>query len=180
MAFDQVLRFGAGGLLGFLLYKGEEIIPKFLRRILRFSAILKQLISLKSDAFMISCFFILWIIWLALRVPIHRLVQTADSILVCLSKGLGAPTGSVLVGSKNFIAKARRLRKALGGCMRQLGVLCAAAYVALSENVSKLEEDHRKAKIIAEGLSQIEQFSVDTKLVETNMLSCLQYFSFIT
>ncbi|KAI0492347.1 hypothetical protein KFK09_026618 [Dendrobium nobile] len=70
--------------------------------------------------------------------------------LVCLSKGLGAPTGSVLVGSKNFIAKARRLRKALGGCMRQLGVLCAAAYVALSENVSKVEEDHRKAKIIAD------------------------------
>ncbi|KAL0907394.1 hypothetical protein M5K25_021802 [Dendrobium thyrsiflorum] len=106
----------------------------------------------------------------ALRVPVHRLVQAADSVSVCLSKGLGAPAGSVLVGSKNFIAKARRLRKALGGCMRQVGVLCAAAYVALSENVSKLEDDHRKAKIIAEGLSQIEQFSVDTKSVETNMV----------
>ncbi|XP_020584870.1 probable low-specificity L-threonine aldolase 2 [Phalaenopsis equestris] len=106
----------------------------------------------------------------ALGVPVHRLVQAADSVSVCLSKGLGAPAGSVLVGSKNFIAKARRLRKALGGCMRQVGVLCAAAYVALSENVNKLEDDHRKAKMMAEGLSQIEQFSVDKESVETNMV----------
>ncbi|KAK8951881.1 hypothetical protein KSP39_PZI004716 [Platanthera zijinensis] len=106
----------------------------------------------------------------ALGVPVHKLVQAADSVSVCMSKGLGAPAGSVLVGSKSFITKARRLRKTLGGCMRQVGVLCAAAYVALKENVSKLEDDHRNAKMISDGLSQIEQFSIDTDSVETNMI----------
>ncbi|KAK8965868.1 hypothetical protein KSP40_PGU009424 [Platanthera guangdongensis] len=106
----------------------------------------------------------------ALGVPVHKLVQAADSVSVCMSKGLGAPAGSILVGSKSFITKARRLRKTLGGCMRQVGVLCAAAYVALKENVSKLEDDHRKAKMIADGLSQIEQFSIDMDSVETNMI----------
>ncbi|THU44989.1 hypothetical protein C4D60_Mb02t13160 [Musa balbisiana] len=85
----------------------------------------------------------------ALGVPVHRLVQAADSVSVCLSKGLGAPVGSVIVGTKDFITKARRLRKTLGGGMRQIGVLCAAAYVALRDNVVKLEDDHRKAKIFA-------------------------------
>ncbi|KAH0453170.1 hypothetical protein IEQ34_017494 [Dendrobium chrysotoxum] len=94
----------------------------------------------------------------------------AYSISTCLSKGLGAPTGSVLVGSKILIAKARRLRKALSRCMTQVGVLCEASYATLSESVIKLEDDHRKAKIIAEGLIQIEQISVDTKSVETNMV----------
>ncbi|KAG0477546.1 hypothetical protein HPP92_012265 [Vanilla planifolia] len=108
----------------------------------------------------------------ALGVPVDRLVRAADSVSVCLSKGLGAPAGSVIVGSEKFIVKARRLRKALGGCMRQVGVLCAAAYVALRDNVSKLEDDHRKAKLFADGLSKIEQFSVDTASVETNMVFC--------
>ncbi|KAJ4759677.1 threonine aldolase 1 [Rhynchospora pubera] len=106
----------------------------------------------------------------ALGVPVHRLVQEADSVSVCLSKGLGAPVGSVIVGSKDFITNAKRLRKTLGGGMRQVGVLCAAAYVALRDNVPKLSDDHRRAKMLAEGLQKVEHFSVDLSSVESNMV----------
>lgn len=106
----------------------------------------------------------------ALGVPVNRLAQAADSVSVCLSKGLGAPVGSVIVGSKSFIAKAKILRKTLGGGMRQVGILCAAAFVALQENVVKLEGDHRKAKLLADGLNKIEGLKVDTASVETNMI----------
>ncbi|KAK8576100.1 hypothetical protein V6N13_090579 [Hibiscus sabdariffa] len=107
----------------------------------------------------------------ALGVPVNRLVQAADSVSVCLSKGLGAPVGSVIVGSKSFIAKARILRKTLGGGTRQVGLICAAAFVALKENVEKLEGDHRKAKILAEGLNQIKGLKVDVAAVETNIIN---------
>ncbi|CAL5322145.1 unnamed protein product [Camellia sinensis] len=83
----------------------------------------------------------------ALGIPVHRLVQAADSVSVCLSKGLGAPAGTVIVGSKDFITRGKTLRKTLGGGMRQVGVLCAAALVAVQENVGKLESDHNNAKI---------------------------------
>lgn len=106
----------------------------------------------------------------ALGVPVDRLVQAADSVSVCLSKGVGAPVGSVIVGSASFITKARRLRKTLGGGMRQVGILCAGALVALHENVAKLEGDHKKAKTLAEGLNQIKGLRVDTETVETNIL----------
>ncbi|KAK5773003.1 hypothetical protein PVK06_049306 [Gossypium arboreum] len=106
----------------------------------------------------------------ALGVPVNRLVQAADSVSVCLSKGLGAPVGSVIVGSKSFISKARRLRKTLGGGMRQLGFICAAAFVALKENVAKLEGDHKKAKVLAEGLNQIKGLRVNVAAVETNII----------
>ncbi|XP_007030421.2 PREDICTED: probable low-specificity L-threonine aldolase 1 [Theobroma cacao] len=106
----------------------------------------------------------------ALGVPVHRLVQAADSVSVCLSKGLGAPVGSVIVGSKSFITKARRLRKTLGGGMRQVGFICAAAFVALQENVGKLEGDHKKAKVLAEGLNQIKGLRVDVAAVQTNII----------
>ncbi|XP_021912246.1 probable low-specificity L-threonine aldolase 1 [Carica papaya] len=106
----------------------------------------------------------------ALGVPVHRLVQAADSVSVCLSKGLGAPVGSVIVGSETFITKARRLRKTLGGGMRQVGILCAAAVVALRKNLSKLEGDHKKAKILADGLNQINGLRVDAAKVETNII----------
>ncbi|CAN6240147.1 unnamed protein product [Urochloa humidicola] len=106
----------------------------------------------------------------ALGVPVDRLVKAADSISVCLSKGLGAPVGSVIVGSKAFIDKAKFLRKTLGGGMRQVGVLCAAAHVAVRDTVGKLADDHRRAKALAEGLNKIEQFTVDSASVETNMV----------
>ncbi|KAG7021181.1 putative low-specificity L-threonine aldolase 1 [Cucurbita argyrosperma subsp. argyrosperma] len=106
----------------------------------------------------------------ALGVPVNRLVQAADSVSVCLSKGLGAPVGSVIVGSKAFITKARRLRKTLGGGMRQVGVLCAAALVAIQENIVKLEGDHENAKILADGINGIKGLHVESHLVETNIL----------
>ncbi|CAN4090158.1 unnamed protein product [Withania somnifera] len=108
----------------------------------------------------------------ALGVPVHRLVQAADSVSVCLSKGLGAPVGSVVVGSKSFIARAKILRKTLGGGMRQVGVLCAAALMALQENLVKLEGDHRKAKILSAELNKIKGLKVDVATVETNIVYC--------
>ncbi|CAL5439388.1 unnamed protein product [Camellia sinensis] len=102
----------------------------------------------------------------ALGIPIHRLVQAADSVSVCLSKGLGAPAGTVIVGSKDFITRAKTLRKTLGGGMRQVGVLCAAALVAVQEIVGKLESDHNNAN---EGLNRIEGLKVVVNSVETNI-----------
>jgi aspartate/methionine/tyrosine aminotransferase len=89
---------------------------------------------------------------------------------VCLSKGLGAPVGSVIVGSQSFIEKAKTVRKTLGGGMRQIGVLCAAALVALQENLPKLQHDHKKAKLLAEGLNQMKGIRVNVAAVETNMV----------
>ncbi|XP_047165115.1 low-specificity L-threonine aldolase 1 [Vigna umbellata] len=106
----------------------------------------------------------------ALGVPVNRLVQAADSVCVCLSKGIGAPVGSVIVGSKNFIAKARRLRKTLGGGMRQIGILCAAALVALQENIGKLEIDHNKARFLADGLRELKGLRVNSLAGETNIV----------
>ncbi len=92
-----------------------------------------------------------------------------DSISVCFSKGLGAPVGSVLLGSKDFIYKARRVRKIFGGGMRQAGYLAAAAIYALDHNVERLNEDHRKAKVMAETLKELNW--VDEVLpVDTNIL----------
>ncbi|CAL0321033.1 unnamed protein product [Lupinus luteus] len=108
------------------------------------------------------------IIFQALGVPMDRLVRAADSVSVCISKGLGAPVGSVIVGSKSFITKARRLRKTLGGGMRQVGILCAAGLVALQDNVGNLESDHKKARTLADGLNQIKGLRVDGP-VETNI-----------
>nr|POE85006.1 putative low-specificity l-threonine aldolase 1 [Quercus suber] len=105
----------------------------------------------------------------ALGIPVHRLLQAADSASICLSKGLGAPVGSVIVGSNSFIAKAKILRKTLGGGMRQVGILCAAAIVAVQENVAKLEGDHKNAKVLAEGLNKIKGIRVDAASVETNI-----------
>ncbi|CAD6260283.1 unnamed protein product [Miscanthus lutarioriparius] len=106
----------------------------------------------------------------ALGVPVDRLVKAADSVLVCMSKGLGAPVGSVIVGSKAFIDKAKILRKT---GMRKVGVLCAAAHVAVRDTLGKLADDHRKAPVrlfLSQGLNKIEQFTVDSASVESNMV----------
>ena len=93
-----------------------------------------------------------------------------DSVSVCLSKGLGAPVGSVLVGPVDFIRRARRARKLLGGGMRQAGILAAAGLFALKHNVSRLAEDHRRALALAQGLATVPGFSVDLRTVQTNMV----------
>jgi threonine aldolase len=92
-----------------------------------------------------------------------------DSISICLSKGLGAPVGSILLGNKDFIKKARRIRKVFGGGMRQAGSLAAAGLYALQNNVARLEEDHRHAKLIAEAL-QKKSFVKEILPVETNII----------
>jgi threonine aldolase len=92
-----------------------------------------------------------------------------DSISVCLSKGLGAPVGSVLIGTKDFIAKAKRIRKVFGGGMRQGGYLAAAGIYALDNNIERLQEDHRHAKLIAEALCE-KDFVGDILPVETNII----------
>lgn len=106
----------------------------------------------------------------ALGVPVDRLVSAADSVSVCLSKGLGAPVGSIIVGSQEFIAKAKKLRKTLGGGMRQVGVLCAAGLVALHDMVGRLKDDHHKCRILAEGLNGIDGLHVNLDAVHTNIV----------
>lgn len=106
----------------------------------------------------------------ALDVHIKEIAQYFDSMTICLSKGLGAPIGSLLLGSKEYIAKARRLRKMVGGGMRQAGILAAAGKMALTENVAQLKADHENAKSLAIGLSKLEGFSVNPDFVQTNIV----------
>lgn len=106
----------------------------------------------------------------ALNVNITEIAKYFDSMTVCLSKGLGAPIGSLLFGSQELIAKARRWRKVLGGGMRQAGILCAAAKIALTDNVNKLVIDHQNAQYLAEQLATVTEFSVNKNTVSTNMV----------
>ncbi|CAG0915477.1 unnamed protein product [Notodromas monacha] len=103
-------------------------------------------------------------------VPASRLLRGCASCNICLSKGLGAPIGSVLVGGADFIARARRTRKAVGGAMRQVGILGAAGLVAL-DNVQRLHEDHENAKIFANGLVQLKckKIEIDPSLLDSNI-----------
>jgi threonine aldolase len=106
----------------------------------------------------------------ALKTDPKVLVSNADSVSFCLSKGLAAPVGSLVCGSGEFIRRARRNRKVLGGGMRQAGILAAAGIVALTEMVERLEEDHENAQILARGLSQIKGFKIDPSRFRTNIL----------
>tara|TARA_B100000965_G_C19576882_1_gene751722 strand:- start:1306 stop:2202 length:897 start_codon:yes stop_codon:yes gene_type:complete len=99
-----------------------------------------------------------------------RMVKEYDSISICLSKGLGTPVGSVLVGSSEFISKAHRWRKMFGGGMRQAGVLAACGIYALENHVERLQEDHQRAKHLAKVVNSIDGFNVDLDSVETNMV----------
>jgi threonine aldolase len=104
--------------------------------------------------------------------PVSELVAPVDSVMFCLSKGLAAPVGSMLVGTKEFIARARRNRKLLGGGMRQAGVLAAAGLVSLTSMVDRLAEDHENAKRLGRGLNAIQGLTVDMETVQTNMVMC--------
>lgn len=106
----------------------------------------------------------------ALEVPAERLAHAADSVTFCLSKALCAPVGSVLCGTQEFIYKARRIRKQLGGGMRQAGVLAAAGIVALETMVDRLSEDHRRARTLAEGLALVPGIHLDVAEPPTNMV----------
>jgi threonine aldolase len=106
----------------------------------------------------------------ALGIPASILARDADSVSFCLSKGLSAPVGSLVCGTRAFIEQARRHRKLLGGGMRQAGILAAAGIVALETMVDRLSEDHRNARRLAEGLSRLPGILLDPSLVRTNIV----------
>ena len=106
----------------------------------------------------------------ALKVSLADLCAPFDSVSLCLSKGLAAPVGTVLLGSKDFIKEAHRYRKMLGGGMRQAGVLAAAGIVAIEEMMGRLSEDHERARGLAEELDQLPDITLDLSTVQTNMI----------
>jgi threonine aldolase len=106
----------------------------------------------------------------ALATPVSALTSPVDSVMFCLSKALGAPVGSMLLGTRAFIEEARRWRKLLGGGMRQAGVLAAAGLVALEETPERLPEDHANARRLAEGLAELPGVSIDPERVVTNIV----------
>jgi threonine aldolase len=106
----------------------------------------------------------------ALGVPARRLSQNADSVALCLSKGLSAPVGSLLCGSRDFIERARKFRKMLGGGMRQAGIIAAAGIVALQTMVDRLAEDHSNARRLADGLTSIEGITLAQDEISTNIV----------
>lgn len=108
---------------------------------------------------------------IALGVDVKELTAPVDSVMFCLSKGLSAPVGSLVAGPKEWIARARKYRKLLGGGMRQAGVLAAAGIVALEKMVDRLAEDHANARLLGEGLAQIPGIKLDLATVQTNMVT---------
>ncbi len=112
----------------------------------------------------------------ALEVDVKELTRNVDSVSFCLSKGLSAPVGSVVCGSSEFIAEARRSRKVLGGGMRQAGIIAAAGIVAVERMVERLKEDHANVRRLAEGIDKIEGLSIDLAVVQTNII----YFELVS
>ena len=107
---------------------------------------------------------------IALNCNVQDLTKDVDSVSFCFSKGLGAPVGSVLCGDTDFISKAKKIRRNLGGGMRQVGIVASAAEYALLNNINRLAEDHDNAKILASQLSQFPCIEIDLKSVETNII----------
>lgn len=112
----------------------------------------------------------LWNAHIAAKVALDKYAACFDSVSICFSKGLGAPVGSILLGDKQFIEKARRTRKLFGGGMRQSGVLAAAALYALENNLLRLAVDHTNAKNLAVGMNQLDGITIDSESVETNII----------
>lgn len=106
----------------------------------------------------------------AQNVSVKELVEPADSVMFCLSKGLASPIGSMLVGSRQFIARARHLRKMVGGGMRQVGVIAAAGIISLEKMIERLDDDHARAKKLADGLKQVRGLVLDAGSPSTNMI----------
>ena len=112
----------------------------------------------------------LWNAIVATGVPGAEWARFFDSVSVCFSKGLGAPVGSALVGSREFVTKARRIRKLFGGGMRQAGIIAAAALYALDHHIERLEEDHRNAQVIAQAVADTPGLQLAPAEVETNLI----------
>lgn len=111
---------------------------------------------------------------IAQGVDVAELTKDCDSVMFCISKGLASPVGSIIAGTKEFIAEARRKRKMLGGGMRQTGILAACGIIALEEMIDRMKDDHDNARYLAEGLAGIEGFSINLDTVQTNII----YFKF--
>jgi threonine aldolase len=111
---------------------------------------------------------------IAQGVDAAELTKDCDSVMFCISKGLASPVGSIIAGTKAFIAEARRKRKMLGGSMRQTGVLAACGIIALEEMIDRMKEDHDNARYLAQGLAGIEGFNINLNTVQTNII----YFKF--
>ncbi|PDW04516.1 low-specificity L-threonine aldolase [Candidatus Viridilinea mediisalina] len=107
---------------------------------------------------------------IALNLPVQTLTQHVDTVQFCLSKGLAAPIGSLLAGPAPFIARARRVRKLLGGGMRQAGIIAAAGMVALTSMIERLAEDHANARLLASGLAELPGVQLDLSRVQTNIV----------
>ena len=103
-------------------------------------------------------------------VEVQELVEDADSMSFCMSKGLAAPVGSIICGSKDFIDQARGIRKGLGGGMRQAGIIAAAGIVALETMVDRLQEDHTNARLLADGIADLPGVVLDPKTIKTNII----------
>jgi len=112
----------------------------------------------------------IWNAHVATGIPLHTLVEPFDSVSVCLSKGLGAPVGSLALGSAEFIHQCRRERKLFGGGMRQAGIIAAAGLYAVQHNIGRLAEDHANAKFLARELNELRPFRVDLDRVDTNII----------
>lgn len=108
----------------------------------------------------------------AINRPVTDFTQYVDTVQICLSKGLSAPIGSIIAGSKEWIDEARRWRKKLGGGMRQAGVMAAPGIIALENMVNRLSEDHENAKRLAQGLANIKGIQLDPNSVDTNIVLC--------
>lgn len=112
----------------------------------------------------------LWNASVATGIPMKEWAQHFDSVSVCFSKGLGAPVGSAICGSKEFVTRAHKWRKVFGGGMRQSGIIAAGALYAVQNNVERLKEDHEKAKYFSQQLSKIKSFEIDLESVQTNIV----------
>jgi threonine aldolase len=112
----------------------------------------------------------LWNAVVATGIPAQDWARNFDSVSVCFSKGLGAPVGSALAGSREFVARARRIRKLFGGGMRQAGVIAAAALYALENHVERLAEDHANARVVAQAIADTPGLRLDPPEVETNLI----------
>ncbi|MEO8398731.1 MAG: GntG family PLP-dependent aldolase [Ignavibacteriaceae bacterium] len=136
---------------------------------------LDKIIELKNLAKKYKLFYHLdgariWNASVETRISVKEYASHFDTISCCLSKGLGAPIGSLIAGSKEFIKEAFRVRKAWGGGMRQVGFLAAASLYALQNNFERLKEDHKKAKMLAEAIKNISNLEIDLGSVQTNIL----------
>jgi threonine aldolase len=112
----------------------------------------------------------IWNVHAATGISLAELTRPFDSVCVCLSKGLGAPIGSMILGSRDFIGEALRVRKLFGGAMRQVGIIAAAGLHAVQNNIARLVQDHGNAQLLAEKLDFLEVFEIDMSRVETNII----------